>query len=185
MAARLAQAIRGSQTAHDMFDDGFCRFLGINRTDGRCLDIIALHGRVTAGQLAAEAGLTTGAVTTAVDRLEASGYVARIRDPEDRRKVWIEQTDLSSSIGASIFSHYRQINERLGEAFTPGELDAILRFLDFSARIEREHAALMARHTDTRMTGPTARIARAEAYQRDAHALTAGLMQVETGQGRG
>lgn len=184
-AQRLGNAIRGSQVAHDLFDDGFCRFLGINRTDGRCLDIIARHGRLTAGQLAGEAGLTTGAVTTALDRLELAGYVQRLRDPGDRRRIWIEQTPLSQDIGTRVFSHYDQIAPRLAQSFTPDQIDAILRFLDFSTRIERDHAALMARHTDTRMTGPTARLARAEAYERDAHALTASLIAAEADKGRG
>ncbi len=50
-------------------------------------------GGVTAGALAAEAGLTTGAVTGVVDRLERAGYARRVRDATDRRRVQIEVTE--------------------------------------------------------------------------------------------
>jgi DNA-binding MarR family transcriptional regulator len=77
-------AMRAAQTASDLMDEAFCEFLGINRTDGRCLDVIDRLGSVTAGQLAAEIGLTTGAVTAVVDRLEAAALVVRRNDPHDR-----------------------------------------------------------------------------------------------------
>jgi len=89
----LTLEIRRYQNAQDEFDDAASRRLGINRTDQRCMDIIDLHGRLTAGQLAAESGLSTGAVTTLLDRLEKVGYVRRVRDTVDRRRVLVELTD--------------------------------------------------------------------------------------------
>ena len=77
---RFVDAVRASQAATDLFDETMCHFLGINRTDGRCLDVIDRHTKVSAGQLANESGLTTGAVTAVIDRLETAGYVRRIRD---------------------------------------------------------------------------------------------------------
>ena len=58
-------------------------------TDLECLDVIALRGPVTAGELAAATGLTTGAVTGVIDRLERSGFALRERDGSDRRKVLV------------------------------------------------------------------------------------------------
>ena len=65
-------------------------YLGINRTDARCLEIIERLGGVTAGRLARESGLSTGAVTTVLDRLERSGLARRTSDPDDRRRVLVE-----------------------------------------------------------------------------------------------
>jgi len=56
----------------------------------RCLDILGRRGPMTAGQLSDESGLSTGAVTFLLDRLELAGMVKRRRDTDDRRRVWVE-----------------------------------------------------------------------------------------------
>ncbi len=76
----LGEAVRAYQNALDKADDAVAEILGINRTDARAGDIVDQHGRITAGQLAVEAGLTTGAVTAVVDRLERTGLIRRVRD---------------------------------------------------------------------------------------------------------
>ena len=72
------------------FDEGVAKKLKLSRTDMRCLDLIGRLGPMTAGRLAEESGLTTGAVTFILDRLEEAGMVTRRRDTEDRRRVWVE-----------------------------------------------------------------------------------------------
>jgi DNA-binding MarR family transcriptional regulator len=89
----LSVEVRRYQNAQDAFDDAAAERLGINRTDQRCMDILDLNGQMTAGQLAAESGLSTGAVTTLLDRMERAGYVQRVRDTVDRRRVLVELTD--------------------------------------------------------------------------------------------
>ena len=61
--------------------------LGLNPTDYECLDVLDWTGPITAGQLANQLGLTTGAVSGMLDRLEHSGWVERSQDPNDKRKV--------------------------------------------------------------------------------------------------
>ena len=77
----LVEAVRANQVATDKMDEAGTRALGVNRTDGRCLDVIQRAGRVSAGQLAEEAGLTSGAITAAIDRLEAKGSCAGSATP--------------------------------------------------------------------------------------------------------
>jgi DNA-binding MarR family transcriptional regulator len=89
----LSVEVRRYQNAQDAFDDAAAERLGINRTDQRCMDILDLNGQMTAGRLAAESGLSTGAVTTLLDRMERAGYVQRVRDTVDRRRVLVELTD--------------------------------------------------------------------------------------------
>ncbi len=72
------------------FDEGLAKALKLSRTDMRCLDLIGRLGPMTAGHLAEESGLTTGAVTFILDRLEEAGMVTRRRDTQDRRRVWVE-----------------------------------------------------------------------------------------------
>ena len=85
MIAAVAGEMRLSGVTHDIADQVVADYLGLNRTDARCLDIIDRLERVSAGRLAGEAGLSTGAVTTVLDRLERAGYARRTHDPGARR----------------------------------------------------------------------------------------------------
>ena len=94
---------RAHQAANDAFDEVAYEKLGINRTDGRCLDIVENNGPMTAGRLAQLSGLTTAAVTAVLDRLERAGYARRVRDPKDRRQVIVELTPLMAERGGQIW----------------------------------------------------------------------------------
>jgi DNA-binding transcriptional ArsR family regulator len=61
--------------------------LGLAPADLVCMCLLQLHGPATPGWIAQMTGLSTGAVTGVVDRLERAGYVTRARDPQDRRRV--------------------------------------------------------------------------------------------------
>jgi DNA-binding MarR family transcriptional regulator len=68
--------------------------LSLAPTDLVCMCLLELNGPATPGWLAEMTGLTTGAVTGMVDRLERAGYVSREPDPKDRRRV-IVRPDLA------------------------------------------------------------------------------------------
>ncbi|GIH19499.1 MarR family winged helix-turn-helix transcriptional regulator [Rugosimonospora africana] len=74
-------------TAVVMFHEAVGRLLGLSAVERKCLDVLRRLGPVTAGTIGEHTGLTTGAVTGLMDRLEKAGYVERGRDPHDRRKV--------------------------------------------------------------------------------------------------
>lgn len=61
--------------------------LGLTAMDLVCMCLLQLHGPLTPGYLADRTGLTAGAMTGVVDRLERAGYVTRGADPNDRRRV--------------------------------------------------------------------------------------------------
>ena len=90
LAQQLRNEIMGYFGAASDFDERVANKLKLGRTDMRCLDLIGRLGPLTAGRLAEESGLTTGAVTFILDRLEEAGMVTRRRDTEDRRRVWVE-----------------------------------------------------------------------------------------------
>jgi DNA-binding MarR family transcriptional regulator len=94
---------RAHQAANDAFDEVAYQKLGINRTDGRCLDIVENQGPMTAGRLAELSGLTTAAVTAVLDRLERAGYARRVRDSDDRRQVIVELTPLMAKRGGQVW----------------------------------------------------------------------------------
>jgi DNA-binding MarR family transcriptional regulator len=85
-ALQTASRVSVSQTV--FFHQVVAARLGVHTTDLTCLNLLELHGPLTAGQLADKAGLTKGgAITAALDRLEAAGLVTRDRDPGDRRRL--------------------------------------------------------------------------------------------------
>jgi DNA-binding MarR family transcriptional regulator len=134
LIAEVGLEIRRHQNAQDAFDDAACAFLGINRTDGRCLDILDQHGRMTAGALARESRLSSGAVTTLLDRLERVGYVRRVRDTTDRRRVLVELTDLARARAWEIWG---PVAADAGEGFARLD-DEQLRFIRDFLRDGRE-----------------------------------------------
>jgi DNA-binding MarR family transcriptional regulator len=142
--------IRRYQNAQDEFDDAASERLGINRTDQRCLDILDMHGQMTAGQLAAESGLSTGAVTTLLDRLERVGYLRRVRDTVDRRRVLVELTPEARKRAAEIWG---PIAEEAGEDLVRYSDEELLLLRDFVI----ESREFLARHLARIREQPSAR----------------------------
>jgi DNA-binding MarR family transcriptional regulator len=90
LALQLRKEIMGYFGAASAFDERVAESLKLSRADMRCLELIEQEGPITAGQLAERSGLSTGAVTFLLDRLEEAGMVKRRRDTDDRRRVWVE-----------------------------------------------------------------------------------------------
>jgi DNA-binding MarR family transcriptional regulator len=102
---------------------------GLNRTDLRALDIIAMQESLTAGQLAARLKLTTGAITGVLDRLERAGHAVRTHDSEDRRRVVVHPTHQSEDEGQLIFMGLAQDLEGLLAEYADAERQVIDGFL--------------------------------------------------------
>ncbi|MEU6091331.1 MarR family transcriptional regulator [Streptomyces sp. NPDC047085] len=64
--------------------------VGLHTSEWYALSLITLEGSLTSGELATRTGLTTGATTRLIDRLERAGYARRVADPKDRRRVIVE-----------------------------------------------------------------------------------------------
>ena len=67
------------------FHQAVGRILGLNVTDMKCLDVMTMKGSATPSQLAEQTGLSSGATTAMIDRLEKAGLVERHPHPNDRR----------------------------------------------------------------------------------------------------
>jgi DNA-binding MarR family transcriptional regulator len=83
---------REMSTETIIFHQGVADVLGVHISDHKCLDLIYRFGAMPAGRLGELTGLTTGAVTGMIDRLEEAGYVRRTNDPKDRRRTIVELT---------------------------------------------------------------------------------------------
>jgi DNA-binding MarR family transcriptional regulator len=138
----LTVALRLFQQGTDAMDEAAVRAMGINRTDGRCLDVIDVNGgRMTAGDLAAKAGLSPGAVTTVIDRLEQAGYARRVADADDRRRVLVELTPLASELTAELYLPMGEAGAEATKGYSDAELELVREFLLIGARIQNEQAA--------------------------------------------
>jgi DNA-binding MarR family transcriptional regulator len=139
----LTGSLRGYQVALDEFDEAVARCLGVNRTDLRCLDLLSSHQPMTAGALARAAGLSSGAITFVLDRLEQAGFVRRHRDPRDRRKVVIEL--VAEAHRRAFMLYWPLVAEMRAEAkgFSASDLEAIGRFFVIGRELYRRHARLL------------------------------------------
>ena len=89
LIAEAGNAMQAYQRSTQALDDAIGRALGLNPTDLRCLDWL-VDGPKSAGQVSEATGLSSAATTTLIDRLEQKGFVQRVRDPGDRRRVLVE-----------------------------------------------------------------------------------------------
>jgi DNA-binding MarR family transcriptional regulator len=129
LVAALGMEFRKQQNTTEALDDVAVEILGINRTDGRCLDIIQQNGALTAGQLAEATGLSPGAVTTILDRMEQAGYLQRVRGQEDRRKIMVELTPEAARRTWEIWGPIARWSENELSRYSEAELDFVLEFL--------------------------------------------------------
>jgi DNA-binding MarR family transcriptional regulator len=135
----LVREFRTSGNQDDAFDNLAAQRLGVNETDLHCLNIVENAGGITAGKLALLAGLTTGAVTGVIDRLEHRGFARRVSDPEDRRRVRVEVTRTFYARADKIWGPLRADWGRASAKFSDDELELITEFLRASNEVGRRH----------------------------------------------
>ena len=112
-----------------MFHSAIAEKMGLSITEHKALDLLSRQGPLTAGQLAEVTGLTTGAITGMVDRLEKAGFVRRIPDPTDRRKIRVEAVLEKYEAMAGLFASFGQAMNALLESYNDRELAIIHDFM--------------------------------------------------------
>src|SRR3954469_22963536 len=129
LLVELEEAIRRSSAQGVIFGQTVANVAGISGSDLECLDFLNLEGRITAGRLAELTGLTTGAITGVVDRLEKAGLVRRERDASDRRKVFIAIVPENVAKVGKFYEHMQRAMLKQWDTFTDAELKLLLRFM--------------------------------------------------------
>ena len=150
----VVDAVRAHQIATDALDEAASTYLGINRTDARCLDIIDRLGSITAGELATHTGLTGGAITTALDRLEAVGYVVRVRDHSDRRRVLVEMTTTARVRANEVYGPIAEEGARILDNYDDEQLRTIRDFMHEGRNLLEQHAVRVREMTDSTTRSP-------------------------------
>jgi len=132
MLRRLGDLARKFSTQTVLLHEALAQTVGLNATDTRCLSLIWFHpeGVVTAGWLSDLTGLTTGAITHILDRLEKKGFIERVRDTGDRRKVFVR---LRAENFEPLLSRYEALGKsymKVVEHYSDRELMLILGYLE-------------------------------------------------------
>jgi DNA-binding MarR family transcriptional regulator len=167
------------QAATDAVDEAVAERLAINRTDLACLNSLYRRGAMSAGQLADESGLTPGAITTALDRLERASYAQRTRDEVDRRRVLVELTPQARQAAAELYAPVLEAGQAGYERYSLEELRLLRDFLRRAQQIQAEHVAYV------RTSAPRADSTEdSEAAGRDAHASEGGATPAGVKAGR-
>lgn len=127
---QLVTEMQRSSDISTFFIHAVAAKVGLNPTDLKVLSILSRQGPLSAGRLAELTGLTTGAITFMIDRLEKVGYARRVRHPADRRIVLIELLlePLQRDIGTYFDSMY-QATTNVGRNYTNEQLALIVDFL--------------------------------------------------------
>jgi DNA-binding MarR family transcriptional regulator len=142
----LRRAGREHSDATVLFHAAVAAQLGLNPTDHKTMSILEREGPMTAGEIADRTGLATASVTALVDRLEQRGFVRRVRDPNDRRRVIVEPVPEGVAKFSPFFESPGRSLSWLLARYSAEELRVILDFLGRSTERLRSET--------TKLTGP-------------------------------
>lgn len=128
---RKLEAENRSSNAEGMFFlQAVAERSGMNLTDLQCLTILTSTGPITAGQLTEMMGLTTGAITGVVNRMERAGYVRREKDPADARRVIVHPTmEALERAGAGFFGSQERVMDELLSGYDDRDLAVFLEIM--------------------------------------------------------
>ena len=121
--------IRQLNTAITLAVTAVAQQIGMNASDMQCAEFLVRQGPLTAGQLAELSGLTTGAITGVVDRLERAGWAKRENDPADRRRVIIHAVPQDTNAEEGLYDPYTEAMSNLLADYDDQELHFILEFI--------------------------------------------------------
>ena len=152
----LTREMRLMSTFDALHSQAVGECVGMHSTDIETMDLLNILGPMTAGELAARTGLSSGAATRLIDRLERAGYVRRCPDAADRRRVVVEPCMDNLEELIAIFQPLIDGMNELWSSFDEDELDVIIKFIrgcntvasDVNARL-RARLAGEGRHEDT------------------------------------
>lgn len=131
-AALVDQVIGGMPdwvTTLTRMNDVVADRMGVGATDLHCLHALNRRGPSSAGELSTQLGRTTGAITHMINRLEGAGYVRRVSDPADRRRVVVEASEEGLAKAAAGYDGLDARSRQSLSEFTTDQLRAIARFV--------------------------------------------------------
>lgn len=144
----VVRSLRRVNLQGSLFGQTVAIRFGLSESDIETLETLIDTGASTAGRLADLTGLTSGAVTRVIDRLEQSGYVRRVPDPDDRRKVIVEVVPEKVAAIRSTLDRVATASADEVGRYTDAQLALITEFLGRMEQITRDEAASLREHAD-------------------------------------
>ncbi|WP_017297954.1 MarR family winged helix-turn-helix transcriptional regulator [Nodosilinea nodulosa] len=141
LLAKLAQVGRENSDATVIYHAAMAQVLGLPLTDYKTMSVLERLGPLSAGEIARHTGLATASVTNLIDRLERKGFVRRVHDRVDRRRVLVEPVAEQVAEAHLLFASTRQSLAHLYENYSDEELAVIADFLARNAERLRTEAA--------------------------------------------
>ena len=120
---RALMAVRDYGVNLTQFRNAMSEWVGLNVTDMECLRLLFLKGIATPSELARHTGLTSGATTAMLDRLEKAGLIERRPNPDDRRGTLIVPAKSGAEKAASWFESARKAQDELISSYSESELE--------------------------------------------------------------
>lgn len=143
---------RRHSTAVVLFHHAVAERLGLGPTDHKCLDLLRDRGAMTGSELATITGLTTGAITGVVARLERGGFLSRKPDPNDGRKQILQLARKPTHI-QDLINPLREDVAATLEHLDGRQLGAVAEFLARTTDLMCRHAALLRGQTLSAVIG--------------------------------
>jgi len=131
---QVIAALTGWTVAVVQFNGLVATRMQLTETGLQCLYVLARHGPTTAGEVGRRVNLTSGAASRMLDRLESAGYVRRVPDPGDRRRVLVEATAESL---AQVATYYTPLTDRLREHLAGLDDEVLTELHRFAAAAEQ------------------------------------------------
>ena len=134
------KAARDNGIATVLFRNALARKLGVNLTESLCLTVLSIKNRSTPTELSRFTGMTSGAMTALLDRLENRRFIRRTPNPDDRRGVIIELDARYSQAAGDLVGGIQAAHKELISRYSTEELELISSFLEGFSGNMRRHA---------------------------------------------
>jgi DNA-binding MarR family transcriptional regulator len=132
--------LRSFTTSAVLAANSVAQKVGMGMNELKCAEFLVRMGPMSAGKLAELAGLTTGAITGIVDRLEKAGWAKRVADPTDRRRVIVHPGPQDTATVDELYTDYMDSLSALLEDYSDSELVLITGFIDGLIQLNQEQA---------------------------------------------
>jgi DNA-binding MarR family transcriptional regulator len=152
----VVQSLRRVNVQGSIFGQTIAIRLGLSESDIDALELLIDTGAATAGRLSEVMGLTTGAVTRVIDRLEQAGYVRRKTDPSDRRRVVVEVVPERVATVQSLLESLERASAEEIDRYSPEQLAVINDFLTRMADLTQTEATRLRTAGEGDPSEPTA-----------------------------
>jgi DNA-binding MarR family transcriptional regulator len=137
-----------ASTETAMFHQTAAAKYGLGITDMKTVSVLMQEGSMTAGQIANRLSLTTGAITSVIDRLEKHDLVKRTADAKDRRKVVVVVKHEKLAAGENVYQSMGEAFDKLLQNYSTTELEFLVRFYQASIELTKLEIAKLTKTTD-------------------------------------